>query len=243
MEILYSETSPYQHIMVLDEGNRERSLILDGYFQTSMPNNEYWECILGPNKGEQTVILGGGDLTSFPMLIKRGISDYKVVELDKMVVEACSIFATVPRGAWGPHIIIGDAVEYLRNGSCTGVEHIIVDMLAMSRLGALVSANPEEFLTMLADNAGKYISGFTDAGTTGIILNTILQREFYKRGWTHFVSIVNEIEECFFTAAKEPIILPPELDRLVVRYPVYPKDDRLYGLTFNDALIVLKEAK
>lgn len=243
MEILYSETSPYQHIMILDEGNRERSLILDGYFQTSMPNNEYWDCILGPNKGEQVVILGGGDLTSFPMLIKRGVTDYTVIELDKMVVEACSIFATVPRGTWGPHIVIGDAVHALQNGDCAGTEHIIVDMLAMSRLGVLTSADPEEFLNLLTSSAGKYISGFTDAGTTGIILNTVLQREFYKRGWTHFVSIVNEIEECFFTAAKAPFALPPGLDRLVVRYPVYPKDDRLYGLPFNDALIVLKEAK
>ena len=243
MEIIYSETSPYQHVMILDEGNRERSLILDGYFQTSLPNNEYWECILGPNTGEQVVVLGGGDLTSFPSLIKRGVADYRVIELDKMVVDACTIFATVPRGEWWPHVVIGDAVEALRNGDCSGVQHIVVDMLAMSRLGALTSADPDEFITLLANNAEKYISGFTDAGTTGIVLNTILQREFYKRGWKHFVSIVNEIEECFFTVSKEPFALPPELDRLVVRYPVYPKDDRLYGLTFSDALIVLKEAK
>ena len=243
MEILYSETSPYQHIMILDEGNRERSLVLDGYYQTSMPNNEYWECILGPNKGEPTVILGGGDLTSIPMLIKRGITDYRIIELDKKVVESCAAFATIPRGEWGPHITIGDAVEELRSGKCAGTPHIIVDMLAMSRLGVLVNANPEEFLDMLTANAAKYITGFTDAGTTGIILNTVLQREFHRRGWKHFASIVNDVEECFFVAAKEPFDLPPEIDKYVVRYPVYPKDDRLYQFFFNSALLIIKEAK
>ena len=242
MEIIYTESSPYQHIMIIEEGNSEKSLVLDGYFQTSLPNNEYWACMLGPNTGQKTTILGGGDLTSIPELKRHGVSEYHIVELDKKVVEACSLFATVPRGEWGDKIVIGDAVAALKEHTAAA-EHVIVDMLAMSRLGFLVDANPEEFLDLLVANASTYISGFTDAATTGIMLNTILQREFYKRGWRHFVSLINDLEECFFITSKEPIALPAELTPFIVHDPVYPKDPQLYEFSFNDALIILKEAK
>lgn len=242
MEIVHVCMSQFQHIMVLNE-NKDYSLILDGYFQTTLPNDEYWNCMLGPNTGLRTVILGGGDMTSIPVLKKRGVSEYTIIELDKEVVNACAEYSKVPRGEWAPHVTYGDAVEALRSGELKGTPHIAVDMLAMSRLDILASADPDEFVTLLTENASMYISGFTDSGTCGIMLNTLLRREFHRRGWKNFRSLINDGGEVFFVAGKEDFELPAGIADCEIAYPIYPKDSRLYGYPLQDALVILKEAR
>jgi hypothetical protein len=243
MDILYTESSPFQHIMILEENGKTKSLALDGVPQTTLPNTDYWECLLGPNNGESVVILGGGDLTSIPVLKRRKVENFSIIEIDKMVIEACSLFVGVPRGEWGDKIIIADAVEKLKEGLNPKPEHLCIDMLAITRLDVLVGVNPKEFLDLLVENAEKYISGFTETDTTGIILNDILRREFYRRGWKFFISMIDELGHVFFTVSRDKFYLPPEMESTIIRYPIYPKDERLYEFSFNDALLIIKEAK
>jgi len=239
VEVIYSDITPFQHIMIYRKGALVE-LILDGYPQSALPNNEYYEMMLGPNHGWSTLILGGGDLTAVEVLVRHGITDWKMVEIDEMVVNACERFCPRRRNVWGKNVIIGDAFAYLRE--CAPVEHIVVDLLAMSRFDALESGiTIEEFIKLLAEKSTKYVSGFIDAMSYGTATGLVLQRAFERAGFVDFQILVNELGEHFFWAGHVPIELPTKMSKYVIRYGVAFRDDAIYDFTLAEQLMIVHE--
>ena len=239
MEVIFSEQSPYQHIMIYRKGALVE-LILDGYPQSALPNNEYYEMMLGANRGWRTLILGGGDLTAVEVLVRHDITDWKMVEIDEMVVKACERFCPRRRNVWGRNVIIGDAFAYLRE--CEPVEHIVVDLLAMSRFNALEGAmTVTEFVELLLAKSTRYVSGFIDAMSYGTGTGIVLQRVFEKAGAVDFKLLINELGEHFFWAGHIPVELPPKMRKYAVQYGTAFRDDTIYDFTPDEQLLIVHE--
>ena len=239
MEIIFSDQSAFQHIMIYRKGPLVE-LILDGYPQSALPNNAYYEMMLGANRGWSTLILGGGDLTAVDVLVGHGITNWKMVEIDEMVVKACERFCPRRRNVWSKNVIIGDAFAYLRE--CEPVEHIVVDLLAMSRFNALEdSITIEEFITLLYQKSTKYVSGFIDAMSYGTATGIVLHRAFQKAGFQYFEVLINELGEHFFWAGHAPIELPANMGKYVVQYGAAFRDDAIYDFTVAEQLTIVHE--
>ena len=241
MDITYSGMSDFQHISVITNGGQEHQLLLDGVFQTSMPNDDYARTMLGPNFGMATVILGGGDMCHVPEMLRRGIPKWRQYEIDQHVVEVCGRFCDVPQGKWRNNVIIADAFEMLRTGEAAA-EHIAVDLLAMTRLSTLSEITTSEFLNLLCANASKLISGYATSGTAGILCCEVLRREFYSRGWKYFVTLMDSERNAHFCVGKELFVLPSELQASIVTYKVYPKDARIMEESLENIMVILSEA-
>jgi len=96
-EILYEAQSEFQHVMVLDSYSFGRMLVLDGIVQTtSIDGYIYNEMIshvplsIHPDP-KQVLIIGGGDCGAAKEICKyRSVERIDMVEIDKLVVEACT---------------------------------------------------------------------------------------------------------------------------------------------------------
>jgi len=94
-EVVYSETSPFQHIMILDSYDFGPMLVLDGAIQsTALDGYIYNEMIthiplnIHPNP-KNVLIIGGGDCGAAREVAKYpGIQRIDMVEIDEMVVKA-----------------------------------------------------------------------------------------------------------------------------------------------------------
>lgn len=104
-DVLFEETSPYQHVMVLDSYDFGPMLVLDGVVQTtSMDGHIYNEMIahvpmtMHPQP-RQVLIIGGGDCG-----VAREVAKYKdveridMVEIDEAVVRACKQYLPAVSG-------------------------------------------------------------------------------------------------------------------------------------------------
>lgn len=241
MDVLCAFKSQYQHIFIISEGPGNVGLLLDGDYQTTLPNNDYYDIMLGGNYGMKTAILGGGDMTSLPVLASRGVTDFKIYELDPDVIKACIEFSDFKQTAWD-NVVIGDAIEKLRNGEIKA-EHIIIDLLSFSKLNLIESTTPTEILDLVCEHAEKYITGFVTAGVGGIVICAALEREFVKRGWTHYTFCILDSDECFFAASKEYIEWPEHLERYAIRYPVHVKDSRIMSESFENIIEIVTSCR
>lgn len=241
VRIVGSQFSEYQHIM-LTEQDKRTSLVLDGHYQTPLPNNDYYDTLLAPNlRNEDVVILGGGDMTCLPVLHRRGIARWKMYELDAAVVESCLPFIPNKPKDVMEHVVIGDAIAPLISGEISA-PHIIVDLFGMNRLDALTACAPDDFIAALCMSAGKLITGYTAGFTVGIMLNELLRFEFHKYGFPFFTTIYNEVEECFFYASKEPIVVPPRIAPMVLGYRVFPKNSEIMDYSLKEKIQIVREA-
>ncbi|OBA72356.1 spermidine synthase [Mycobacterium sp. 1554424.7] len=136
--VAYRHTA-YQEIVVTRRGNDMR-LYLDGGLQFSTRDEyRYTESLVypalgGDSKGARSVLVfGGGDgLAARELLRQPGIGRIVQVELDPAVIE---LARTTMREANGGsldnprvHVVIGDAMTWLRGGSDTGFDAVIVDL-------------------------------------------------------------------------------------------------------------------
>jgi spermidine synthase len=95
-DVLFEETSPFQHVMVLDSYDFGPMLVLDGIVQTtSMDGHIYNEMIahvplaLHPNP-RRVLIIGGGDCGAAREATKyEQVECIDLVEIDEAVVRAC----------------------------------------------------------------------------------------------------------------------------------------------------------
>lgn len=241
MDIIACHKSEYQDIMILDESVGQIGLVLDGNYQTLLPNYGYYDVILGGNFGMKTAILGGGDLTAFPVLKNRKIKDFTIYEIDKDVVTMCAQFSK-HRDMIEKHVEYGDAIQKLRDGTIEA-EHIVIDLLGMSRLDVLVDVNTEEFLNLVCEKASKYISGFVASGIGGIYLGARLRQEFVIRGWYDYTFAVNDSQEVFFAAGRGDVPWPERLEKYAIRYPVYDKDSRIALEPFDNVVQIVEHAR
>lgn len=239
MEVILSEQSPYQHIMIYRKGALVE-LILDGYPQSALPNNEYYEMMLGPNNDLSTLIMGGGDLTAVDVIARRNITDWTLVEIDEMVIKACERFCPRRRNVWGKHVIVGDAFQHLKD--CEPVEHIVVDLLAMSRFDALAPGlGILDFAKLLHQKATKYVSGFIDAQSYGTATGIVLQHVFKLAGFAHYYILINELGEHFFWAGHAPIEFPAKMNKYVVQYGASFRDDAIFDFTPEEQMHIVHE--
>lgn len=135
--ILHEETTPFQHLMMLDTYDYGTALVLDGIIQTTaMDGFVYNEMIshaalsLLPN-AENVLIIGGGDLGVAREVMKYpAIKRVDMVEIDAAVVKACRQF--LPEVAGDEplderlHIHFADGVEFVATTD-THYDVIIVD--------------------------------------------------------------------------------------------------------------------
>jgi spermidine synthase len=95
-EVIYSEQSPFQHVMILDSYDFGRMLVLDGVVQTtSIDGHIYNEMIshvplsLHPSP-KKVLIIGGGDCGAAREVAKyEEVEEIHLVEIDELVVQAC----------------------------------------------------------------------------------------------------------------------------------------------------------
>ena len=243
MHILFSQQSAYQHVQIVESQAGVVDLILDGVFQTTLPNDSYYATLLGPNNGLSTLILGGGDLTAVPELHRRKIKDWRLVEIDPLVVDACTPFCKVKRTLWQDHVTIGDAFAYLESIKPGEFEHIVVDLLSVEDIGKLKSMTVAAFLDLVTDRAGRYVSGFISAGGSGMAWSTLLQAAFFKRHFKFYSTLLNsEVGEVYFWAGRERVEFDPWTIRQVVAYPFGVRDPDLATLAEKEAALVIAEA-
>lgn len=94
-EVLFSEQSPFQHVMVVDSYDFGRTLILDGAVQTTAKDGHiYNEMIthvplsLHPNP-KRVLIIGGGDCGAAREVTKyKNVEHIDMAEIDELVVKA-----------------------------------------------------------------------------------------------------------------------------------------------------------
>ncbi|MBA4602642.1 polyamine aminopropyltransferase [Thermoactinomyces mirandus] len=95
-EIIFSRSSPFQHVMILDSYDFGRMLVLDGVVQTtSLDGHIYNEMIthiplsIHPEP-ERVLIIGGGDCGAAREVAKyEQVKEIDMVEIDQMVVDVC----------------------------------------------------------------------------------------------------------------------------------------------------------
>ncbi|SEN00604.1 polyamine aminopropyltransferase [Lihuaxuella thermophila] len=95
-EVIFSEPSAFQHVMILDSYDFGRMLVLDGVVQTtSIDGHIYNEMIshvplsIHPNP-ERVLIIGGGDCGAAREAVKyKNVKSIDMVEIDELVVKVC----------------------------------------------------------------------------------------------------------------------------------------------------------
>ena len=241
MEILVSEQSDFQHIMVY-RAKSMPELILDGYPQSTLPNNEYYELLLGKTR-ESVLVLGGGDLTGVEVFCSEKVRDWKLVEIDEKVIEVCSRFTRRRRKLWQNNVIIGDALTYLQE--CEPVDHIIIDLLAMTRFDVLAAPYSfTEFIQLLQKKARKHVSGFVSTGNYGTAAGIVMLPVLKRAGFAQVELLINELGENFFWATQpgHESGIRDDMKRYVVHYGAGLTNEAIFDLQVDEQLIIVDEA-
>ncbi|MBW8348439.1 polyamine aminopropyltransferase [Bacillus sp. IITD106] len=124
-DILFSEKSTFQHVMIADSYDFGRMLILDGVVQTTaLDGHIYNEMIthvpLFMHKNpEKVLIIGGGDCGAAREVTKHiSVKDIHMVEIDELVVSACrKHLPEVSGNLSDPRVsfIFTDGIEFVKN--------------------------------------------------------------------------------------------------------------------------------
>lgn len=124
-EILHSERSQFQDILVVKTKSHGRALMLDGVIQTTEKDEmAYHEMIsylplCSHPKPQHVLIVGGGDGGAAREIAKHpDVERVTLVDIDDRVIELCKQY--LPRLSLGlnnpkVHISVGDGFEFLRN--------------------------------------------------------------------------------------------------------------------------------
>jgi len=135
-EVVYSNQSPFQHVMILDSYDFGRMLVLDGVVQTTSKDGHiYNEMIshiplqLHPSP-KKVLIIGGGDCGAAREVAKyKEIEEIHMVEIDEMVVDVCKEYLPEVSGNLSdPRVkfIYTDGVAFVKDQQNT-YDVIIID--------------------------------------------------------------------------------------------------------------------
>ena len=124
-EVVFSESSPFQHVMILDSYDFGRMLVLDGVVQTtSLDGHIYNEMIthiplsIHPNP-ERVLIIGGGDCGAAREVTKyEQVQEIDMVEIDELVVDACKKYLPAVSGNLSDprvNFIFNDGIKHVEN--------------------------------------------------------------------------------------------------------------------------------
>lgn len=239
MEIIGSTKSKFQHIMLCQVGPSVE-LVLDGKFQTRLPNNNYYETMLtGIPKDDSVLILGGGDLTAIDVLARAGIEDWDMVEIDEDVVNLCEIYCPHQRRKWDHKVHIQDAFDYLAR--CGPVDHIAVDLLSLTYFDQLSQTSLREFIKQLAEKANKSVRMYVDAGASGV-LSSLVAMPLLKQSGLQPVVLMNNLYEVFIVASFDPQpTLAPQHRKFMINYGASVKDLDFFEFTPEEQLLLVRE--
>lgn len=123
-EIVFSQKSPYQHVMIVDSYDFGRMLVLDGVVQTTAVDGFIYNEMIShvplnfhPNP-RRVLIIGGGDLGAAREVAKyEDVEEIDLVEIDRVVVEACKEHLQEVSGNLSdPRVrfIFADGVEFVK---------------------------------------------------------------------------------------------------------------------------------
>ncbi len=136
-EVLFSGTSEYQRVEVLDTESFGRVLVLDGVFQTAeLDEYTYHEMMVHPAlctapSISKVLIIGGGDGgTAREVLRHQEVDQVVMIEIDGMVVEVSKQYLPSIGSAWDdPRLAveIGDGIAYLQNAAPGSFDVVLVD--------------------------------------------------------------------------------------------------------------------
>lgn len=135
-KVLFEQSSPFQHVMILDSHDFGKILALDGVVQTtSMDGHIYNEMIVHvplmvhPNP-RKVLIIGGGDCGAAREACKHAqVKHIDMVEIDEVVVDACMQHLPEVSGRLSDprvHFIYTDGVEFVKRAK-NQYDVIIVD--------------------------------------------------------------------------------------------------------------------
>lgn len=124
-EVVFSETSPFQHVMILDSYDFGRMLVLDGVVQTtSLDGHIYNEMIthiplsIHPDP-KRVLIIGGGDCGAAREVTKyEQVQEIDMVEIDELVVDACKKYLPAVSGNLSDprvNFIFNDGIKHVEN--------------------------------------------------------------------------------------------------------------------------------
>lgn len=220
--VLASEQSDYQHIMVIENAGK-KYLYLDNNFQTTYPSYEYHDIMLAnASEDDSVLILGGGDLTSIPYLFKKGIGNFKIVEIDKLVVDVSKIFCPVRESLWKDNVIIDDAFRFLLEAEDNSWDIVIVDLLGFVDLFKFSQLMDEEsFAYHLHRVCKKYVAGFIGSEFRGLTVAAVLGYLFEKTGFVNFFPLTNSIDEVFFITQKKEALMNDYLKRYLIPHEIH----------------------
>ena len=198
---IFSGTSPFQKIQVLDTPGLGRCLILDGKTQSAEVDEFiYHESLVHPAllthpRPSSVCIAGGGEgATAREILKHTAVKDLLMIDLDPTVVEVCrKHLGNMHQGAFeDPRLTLcfGDAREFFQN-STSKFDVIVLDLADPTESGPAGKLYTKEFYTLLARrlHAGGLI--VTQAGPASLINH----REV-------FTAIYNTLEQVF------PVVCP-----------------------------------
>ncbi|WP_019122342.1 polyamine aminopropyltransferase [Brevibacillus massiliensis] len=123
-QVVFEETSPFQHVMILDSYDFGRMLVLDGIVQTTSADGYiYNEMIVHVPlayhpRPRRVLIIGGGDCGAAREACKHPhVEQIDMVEIDERVVEACKTYLPEVSGNLSdPRVrfLFTDGVRYAR---------------------------------------------------------------------------------------------------------------------------------
>ena len=159
-EVVYSETSPFQHILILDSYDYGPMLVLDGAIQTTARDGYiYNEMIthvplnIHPNP-KNVLIIGGGDCGAAREVAKYpGIEKIDMVEIDEKVVEVSKKYLKEVSGNLSDprvNFIFDDGSAYVKQKRDYLYDVIIVD--SSDPVGPAVKLFELEFYKDLYNN-------------------------------------------------------------------------------------------
>ncbi|RJO70172.1 polyamine aminopropyltransferase [Nocardia panacis] len=124
-EVLFAESSDFQHVMILDSYDFGRMLVLDGVVQTtSMDGHIYNEMLahvplaIHPAP-ERVLVVGGGNCGAAREVAKYDeVREIDVIEIDELVVSACREHLSAVSGNLSDtrvNFIHADGVEFVKS--------------------------------------------------------------------------------------------------------------------------------
>lgn len=187
--VVYSETTPFQHMLIADVGPYGRALFLDGTLQTSEGDEaHYHEPIthvpsLVHGSPSSVLILGGGDGGSAREALRwNSVTSVVNVDIDGAVVQACRKFLpSLSRGAFDDPrctVIIDDALHYLSKCDQT-FDVIICDLTDPMEGGPSVSLFTLSFFTLLRSKLSSRGALTLQSGTISLTENPVTLPRIY----------------------------------------------------------------
>ncbi len=136
-EMLFSERSDFQQVDVFDTDAFGRTLAIDGILQTSEGDERFYHEMLvhvalctAPSIRRVLVIGGGDGGTAREVLRHPEVEHCKMVEIDRVVVEAAKKFLPAIGSAWDDprlDLTIGDGIAHVKEAEVEPYDVVILD--------------------------------------------------------------------------------------------------------------------